>query len=356
MRRLLVVGCIAMAATLMSSQPVAAHGGSDIDLTSDYRTRVTEVPAIDGLDARAVGIDGTIRLSWTGTGTLIVAGYEDEPYLRFDDTGVAVNMRSPAVYLNQDRYAKIEVPALADPTAEPDWQPAASGNAYEWHDHRTHWMTRTPPPQAQQDPNRSHVIYERWEIPLDIDGRDSVIAGDLTWAPAPPLWPWVGLTLLAFLAATALLWSRAWRPSAAVLAAIGTAALVIDTAGFVATINDNLANKMWAFVYALVCLLATVRLVVHARRRTPDPTLAMMTAGLVLAGMGGVDRFDVLTSGFYQSELDTTAARIATITCLGIGVALLSRFLRFLIPLLTKRPPATAGIIDNDAPTAVPVD
>ena len=216
-------------------------------------------------------------------------------------------------------------------------------------------MTRTPPPQAQQDPNRSHVIYERWEIPLDIDGRDSVIAGDLTWAPAPPLWPWVGLTLLAFPRRHRAARSRGWRPSAAVLAAIGTAALVIDTAGFVAAINDNLANKTWAFVYAVVCLLATVRLVVHARRRTPDPTLAMMTAGLVLAGMGGLDRFDVLTSGFYQSELDITAARIATITCLAIGLALLSRFLRFLIPLLVNRPPTTTGIITHDAPTALQV-
>ena len=123
MRRLLVVGCIAMAATLMSSQPVAAHGGTDADLTSDYRTRVTEVPAIDGLDARAVGIDGTIRLSWTGPGTLIVAGYEDEPYLRFDDTGVAVNMRSPAAYLNQDRYAKIEVPASPTRPQNPTGNP-----------------------------------------------------------------------------------------------------------------------------------------------------------------------------------------------------------------------------------------
>jgi hypothetical protein len=356
MRRLLAVGCIAIAATLMSAQPVAAHGGSEADLTSDYRTRVTEVPDIDGLDARAVGIDGTIRLSWTGPGTLVVAGYEDEPYLRFDDTGVAVNMRSPAAYLNQDRYANVAVPAVADPTAEPDWQPAAPGNAYEWHDHRTHWMTRTPPPQAQQDPERSHVIYERWEIPLDIDGLDDAIAGDLTWAPAPPLWPWLGLTVLAFLAATALLWSRAWRPSSAALAAIGTVALVIDTAGFVAAINDNLANKTWAFVYAIVCLLATVRLIVHARRRTPDPTLAMMTAGLVLAGIGGLDRFDVLTSGFYQSELDITAARIATITCPAIGLALLSRFLRFLIPLLIQRQPTTTGIIGRDAPTTAQVD
>lgn len=338
MRRILIAGCIAITALLTSAQPAAAHGGSDADLTSDYRTRIAEVPDIDGLDARAVGLDGTIELTWAGAGTLVVAGYEGEPYLRFDETGVAVNVRSPAAYLNQDRYADIEIPAFADPSAEPDWQPASTDSAYQWHDHRTHWMSRTPPPQAQQDPNRSHVIYENWEIPLDSDGLDAVIAGDLTWAPAPTLWPWIGLALLGTATATALLWSRAWRPAAAALAAIGTLALTIDTAGFVAATDDSLANKAWAFVYAFVCLWATVRLVIHARRRTPDPTMAMLAAGLVLTVMGGIDRFDVITSGFYQSDINITVARVATITCLAAGIALLARFLAFLVPLLLQRP------------------
>jgi len=341
MRHLIVAGCVVIAALLAPAQPVSAHGGSEADLTSDYRTRITEVPDIDGLDVRTVGLDGTIRLSWTGPGTLVVAGYEGEPYLRFDDTGVAVNTRSPAAYLNQDRYANTEIPADADPTAEPNWQPTAAGTTYEWHDHRTHWMSTTLPPQAQQDPDRSHLIIERWEIPLDIDGTITVVAGDLTWAPAPPLWPWIGLTLVVTLGAAALLWSRAWRPAAAVLAAVGAVSLTVDTAGFVAATDDSLANKTWAFVYAIAALAATVRLVIHARRRTPDPTLAMMTAGLILAMMGGVDRFDVLTSGFYQSDLDITSARIATTTSLAVGVVLVGRFVSFLTPLITRRQPAT---------------
>lgn len=336
-----IVGCLILfAATLWSAQPVAAHGGSESDLTSDYRTRINDAPDIDGLDVHTVGLDGTIRLSWTGTGTLIVAGYEGEPYLRFDHTGVAVNMRSPAAYLNQDRYANTQVPADADPTAEPDWRTETNATTHEWHDHRTHWMSTTLPPQAQQDPDRAHVIIERWEIPIDIDSQEATIAGDLTWTSAPPLWPWLAVVALVTLAASAVLWSPVWRPAAAVLAAIGTLALTIDTAGFVAATSDNLANKTWAFAYPAVALAATVRLIVHARRHTPDPTLAMMTAGLVLALMGGVDRFDVLTSGFYESDLDITAARTTTIICLALGLALVGRFLHFLIPLLATNPTA----------------
>jgi len=211
-------------------------------------------------------------------------------------------------------------------------------------------MSNTLPPQAQQDPDRSHLIIERWEIPLDIDGTITVVAGDLTWAPAPPLWTWIGLTLVVALGAAAVLWSGAWRPAAAALAAVGTVALTADTAGFVAATDDNLANKTWAFAYAIAVLVATVRLAVHARRRTPHPTLAMMVAGLILAVSGGIDRFDVLTSGFYQSGLDITAARFTTVICLAIGLALTGRFLRFLIPLVTTKP--TAGTTRSAQATA----
>lgn len=338
MKRKLVVAAIAVAATLIPAGPAAAHGGSDTDLTSDYRTRITEISDIDGLAARAVGLDGTIEITWTGAGTLIVAGYENEPYLRFDATGVVMNMRSPAAYLNQDRYANVELPSTADADADPDWQPVTSDHRYQWHDHRTHWMSPVPPPQARQDPGRSHIIYDRWEIPLTIDGREAFIAGDLTWAPAPTLWPWLAAPALIALAAGVALWSPIWRPAAAALAAIGATALIIDTAGFVADMDDTIANRAWAFLYAFAATLATVRLAVHAIRRTPHPTLAMMVAGLVLTMMGGVDRLDVLTSGFYQSALDITVARVTTVTCLGIGIALIARFLRFLVPLLVTSP------------------
>lgn len=353
MKRLVLIAVIAVAATLIPARPAAAHGGSDIDLTSDYRTRITEISDIDGLTARVVGLDGTVEITWTGTGTLIVAGYDDEPYLRFDTTGVAVNTRSPAAYLNQDRYANAEVPASVDTAAEPDWQPVTTGHRYAWHDHRTHWMSPVPPPQAQQDPGRGHVIYDRWEIPLTIDDNEALVAGDLTWAPAPTLWPWFTLAALIGIASGVALWTARWREVAAVLAATGTIALTIDTAGFVAEMNDTITNRAWAFNYAIAAALATIRLVVHAVRRSPHPTLAMMIAGLILALMGGFDRFDVLTSGFYQSALDITVARATTVICLGVGIALAARFLWFLVPLVIT--PQQPHAIADEQPDELPI-
>lgn len=337
MKRALVAAVVTVAALAVPAQTALAHGGSGIDLTDDYRTRVTEVPAIDGLAARAIGLDGTIELSWHGAGTLIVTGYQGEPYLRFDDSGVSRNLRSPATYLNEDRYATTPVPADADPDATPQWQQLDTQPRWQWHDHRTHWMNPEPPPTVQADPNRTHVIYPRWEVALLVDGKPAAIVGDLAWAPPPPLLGWIALTLLGTLAAATLMWSRWWRPAAAGLAIVGTTALAVDTFGFVLKLNDTLSNRLAAFLYTAIAAAATVRLVVHAARRSEQPTLAMMLAGLILLIIGGLDRIDVLTSGFYHSALPITLARIATIICLSTGAALLARFARFLAPLLTTR-------------------
>lgn len=361
-RRLLATVFVCVAALVTLPDGVAsAHGGADTDLTSNYRTRITDVSDIAGLTASTIGLDGGIRIRWNGPGTLIVAGYEGEPYLRFDASGVATNMRSAATWINQDRAGTGTVPATVDPTADPEWRQVATTTTYQWHDHRTHWMTTVDPPQVQQDPSRSHVIYPRWEIPLTVDGAAAFIAGDLTWAPAPPLLPWLGLAATLAAAAAALLWSRWWRTAAAMLAAAGTIALTVDTAAFVPVLADTLGNKIWLFVWPAITLIATGRLAIHAHRRSAQPALSMLAAGLVFILMGGIDRFDVLTNGFYLSTIPTTTARLTTVAALGIGTAMTARFVAFLAPYLTSaaRPtkpattdePATANDLNTEPTT-----
>jgi len=335
------VALTAIAFAVVPATPAAAHGGAaDANVTSNYRTSLTEVPQIDGLSVDVVDIDGTIELTWTGTGTLIVDGYENEPYLRFDSSGVYQNQRSPATYLNQNRYANVDPTATADADADPEWTQLSAGRTARWHDHRTHWMSTTPPVQVQQQPNQRHVIIERWEIPLTIAGQPDVVAGTLTWTPPPSLVPWIAAAALIAVVTAGLLWSRWSRIAAAAAASIGTIAFTIDTAGYVALSSDTLANRIWEFAYPAAAAWATVRLIMHARRRTPDPTLAMFVAGLILAVMGGIDRFDVITRSEVFSDLPAAWTRIATVLCLGIGTALTVRFLVFLAQLSTARTPA----------------
>ena len=64
-----------------------------------------------------------------------------------------------------------------------------------------------------------------------------------------------------------------------------------------------------------------------------------MLAGLVLLLIGGIDRFDVLTNSQVFATGPGWLPRVAVTICLGAGVALMTRFLAFLIPLL-RRPVA----------------
>jgi len=341
-RRVLVaLAATALALTLAPATPAAAHGAAgDRSVTSNYRTDLTDVPDLDGLNVEVVDIDGTLELTWTGDDPLIVAGYEDEPYLKFDSSGVYQNQRSPATYLNQDRYANIDPPATADASAPPEWQQLSTGRTARWHDHRTHWMSTTPPIQVQREPNRRHLIIERWEIPLTVADRSGLIAGTLTWTPPPPLVPWLAVATLGVGLTAALLWSRWMRLTAAVGATIATAAFTVAKGGYVALSSDTLSNRIWEFAYPAAALWATAYLVVHARRRTADPPLAMFVAGLVLAMMGGFDQFDVITHSEVFGALPAVWYRIATVLCLGIGTALTIRFVLFLAQLSTARTPA----------------
>jgi len=318
--------------------PAAAHGGAaDANVTSNYRTSLTDVPQIEGLSVDVVDIYGTIELTWTGTGTLIVHGYENEPYLRFDSSGVYQNQRSPATYLNQNRYANVDPPATADADATPEWAQLSAARTARWHDHRTHWMSTTPPAQVRQQPDQRHVIIERWEIPLTIGGQPAVVAGTLTWTPPPSLVPWIAVAALIAFVIAGLLWSRWSRVAAAVAASIGTIVFTVDTAGYVALSSDTLANRIWEFAYPAAAAWATARLIVHARRRTPEPTLAMFGGGLVLAVMGGIDRFDVITRSEVFSDLPAAWTRIATVLCLSTGTALAIRLVVFFTQLSTDR-------------------
>ena len=198
--RLVIVGVLA---ALVLSPAAAAHGGGG----TNYRSEVTAVTPADGLIVLVLDNDDRLRL--TAERETTVLGYEREPYLRFTSAGVFRNARSPATYLNEERFGGVELPAEADPKAKPRWVKVADGRTYEWHDHRIHWMSTIPPRQVRDAPDARHHVFD-WRVPISVEGQPGAIAGTLDYEPSSSRFRPVLIVPLAALAlgAFGLWWAR----------------------------------------------------------------------------------------------------------------------------------------------------
>ncbi|MGH2805190.1 MAG: hypothetical protein ACRDL4_19465 [Thermoleophilaceae bacterium] len=149
---------MALAALCVVAPIAVAHEGNP-----NYSSEVREIaPALPGLDARVLNYDDRIELVYDGGRPLVVDGYREEPYL------------------NEDRFAQVEVPARADHEAPPAWEPVAENGRYDWHDHRIHWMGKgTLPPQIEDEAEPAKVFD--WAIPMATAGRPAAVRGTLRW-------------------------------------------------------------------------------------------------------------------------------------------------------------------------------
>lgn len=199
---------IAIATALLLPASAAAHQGNP-----NFRSEITSIsPADAGLEAEVLNFDDNIQLFNRGEQTVVVEGYGEEPYIRIGPDGtVEVNKRSPAYYLNSDRYGEVDVPPEADVDAPPEWEFVDGTGQYSWHDHRSHYMSREVPPQVT-DESVATKIFD-YEIPIEVDGRKGALAGTLTWVGSDdggtPVAPFVGLGVLTLIGLpAAVLWRR----------------------------------------------------------------------------------------------------------------------------------------------------
>lgn len=211
-RGALIQSVAAVVLTVLALSPAAAaHGGGG---ALGFRSKIVRIsPAATGLSVTVVDSDDRLQLRNETATPLVVLGYEGEPYLAFRDGHVYRNTRSPATYLNDDRYGSVELPAQADPKAAPQWEEVSSREQYDWHDHRIHWMSRTLPPKVQAAKDKPHHVFD-WTVPARLDGRPLVIAGTLDYEPPPgQKFPKILVVPLALLAigGVAAIWLRRRR-------------------------------------------------------------------------------------------------------------------------------------------------
>ncbi len=171
MRAPTLAGCLlvaALAAVTALPAPALAHEGNP-----DYRSEITGFdPPAPGVEVEVLNFDDSLQLRNEGDETVVVDGYQGEPYVRISPDGtVEVNERSPSFYLNQDRFAEASVPDSADPDAPPDWQLVDESGQYTWHDHRSHYMGSGTPPQVSDESLRTKVFD--YAIPLRVGSTDT---------------------------------------------------------------------------------------------------------------------------------------------------------------------------------------
>ncbi|MEO6156647.1 MAG: hypothetical protein ABIQ39_03350, partial [Ilumatobacteraceae bacterium] len=317
------------------ASPAPAHGGSSQAVTSNYQVSITSVePATPNLRVSIADVSGTLQLTWSGPGTVQVDGYENEPYLRFSSAGVERNVHSPATYLNQNRYANVSVPATADAKAAPQWEHVSGSHTMRWHDHLTHWMAPVPPAVVQTDPSSTHVIIDRWQVPLLVDGHPVTVNGRLLWVPPPSPTPWIALAVGLGLLLIGLMFCPFRRATACVVAVVGVGAFTVDGFGFLARNHVGMQPWLWAIGWPLVGLAAAAVMIVQLRARRSTLPVAMAVVGLVIAVVGGVDRYDGLTNSQIFSALPEWFARSAAVLSLACGGALVVRYLAELLPMV----------------------
>lgn len=299
--------------------PAAAHGGGGTSDATNFRSEVIRAPD-RALRWAVIGGDVLLELENQSRREVVILGYQGEPYLRFAPGGdVFENRRSPATYLNADRYGQQAIPGDADPDAPPVWRRVASGGRHAWHDHRIHWMSRDDPPPVAADRSRAHRIHD-WEVPYRLAGTDRELNGRLHWEPPPAWWPFVVapmavMTLAMVSAVTTRPVNGRWRRLAwpllvilSVLVVADVVHLVDDLVSVPASVDQNVAA---ALTGGIVVVLPAV-LLWRARPADSRAFLYLAGAGLLLTLGYGISHGAVLASSQVATTLPAWFARLVT--------------------------------------------
>ena len=338
-RRLAATLATALAVVWWTATPAAA----DPPKPTDYRSTVRALdPEVDGVRAEVVGGDGFLELDVEAGHEVVVLGYEDEPYLRFRADGtVEENRRSPAVFLNRSRTGGSAAPPSTDAEAEPEWQEVAGGGRWAWHDHRIHWMGAEDP-LVDANGRVTQFGPDGWSVPLEVDGTDVVVRGDLVRTDGVSPLPTVAVAVVV--AGVVILLGRR-RPLAFAGPAVAVGAFValgLGWAEWSAAPPGGAASPVLLILPVMAVAAAAGALLL---RSTTGRAIAALTAAVAL-GAWLFLRIGVVTHRVLPTSLDPWIDRLGFGAVAGTAVGAIVLAVRsgaLAAPATTRPPSAEPG-------------
>lgn len=322
--RAVVLAAVGLAVT---AGPAAADAPTPGDYTSEV-TSLTPPRASVALDV--VGGDSFLQLTVAPGTDVVVMGYEGEPFVHVREDGIVErNRNSPATYLNEDRYAAVDIPATlvgVDPTTlEPDWEAVASGGRYAWHDHRIHWMAPNAPPAV----SRGGSFDWTGTVSLLVDGTPVEANGVIEYHHDSSPLPWIGLGAVAavVIARSGRRWPRAIAPFAVVVSAAATG---VGWATWDAA-PSGVGLSPLPLVVAALGVVAGIAAISLPTRLRP---IALAFAASVLLSWGLL-RVSVLTSPVLPTTAPFVVDRSTTVVAIVAGLAIAA----LVLPALARPEP-----------------
>ena len=300
--RILIVGLAAATMVLVATAPALA----DPATPTNYRSQIMFVEGPGVVEVEIVGGDAFVRLVAEPGLTLEVLGYEGEEYIRFDPDG--------SVYVNQ------RSPVEADAGAIPRWETVSTDGTYSWHDHRTHWMSPTPPAAVlESDGGRTVQIFD-WTLPLRTDGAEGKIVGTLTWIPSTTALPWFALSIATLVAVAAASTRLSARSQAVLLLTLAAAALLVGIASMAAQPPEGRTYGLDLLGPPVIVALGILALT-QARRSSRAATQIVLIGSVGLV-VWGVMRVGVLIHPILPTVLPYALDRLISAVVLGSAMGL----------------------------------
>ncbi len=329
------------------ASPALADPPGPTDYQSEIRSVEPETPTIE---VGIIGGDSFVEMRVESGTEAIVAGYEGEDYLWFRPDGVVLeNQKSPATYLNANRYGNDGVPAGVSAAAEPSWKQVATGGYWAWHDHRAHWMQSVRPFGLGEGDQILEAV-----IPILVDGEPVEVTVISTWLPAPsPVAMWLGV--VAGLATAAAAWFfRGHRfPPIAASVPLVVLAIVVGAVQYTSLPGATGPRPIWVALPLIAAVSAAIGVVLAVRGKRFAADAALLLVGVELAVWGFVKR-DGLSAAIVPTDAPFWLDRFTTAAALAGGVALAAIALWWLFAVPSAAQRTADPVSDSRAPSGSP--